>query len=234
MDRGYESKYNKIEKGLDPNSAFRSATNLTYFYNGVRRGANLLDGVSPKLAYIVDLCMKMPGKKVIFSNFISTGIDLLRKALEETYRCDTISGSISKENRNSIVVKYNADELDILFISKAGSEGLDLKETAAVILMEPGWNETQATQTIGRAVRYQSHVDPNAVVHIYKLYLIKESEMAHLEKIVKFALLRNVTGAILSIDLYLRNYSMRKQIKIDTMLKQLQAESIEADPKCMN
>jgi len=233
MESEYEGKYTKIERGLDPNSVFKSAANLTYFYNGVRRGSNLIDGISPKMEYILNLVSTIRGKIVIFSNFISTGVELLSNVLSKMYRCATIFGDVSKEMRNAIVEKYNSDQLDILFISRAGSEGLDLKETNSVILMEPGWNETMAKQTIGRAVRYKSHADPDAIVHIYKLYLIKPREMTNIAKIIQFALLRNLDGGILSVDLYLRNYSIRKQIKLDMLLADLQSESIENDKSCL-
>ena len=43
-------------------------------------------------------------------------------------------------------------------VSTTGTEGLDLKNTRQVHIMEPHWNVTKIEQMIERAVRYQSHV----------------------------------------------------------------------------
>ena len=52
---------------------------------------------------------------------------------------------------------YNAGKLDLLLLSSAGSESLDLKNTRQVHVMEPHWNEAKINQVIGRSIRYKSH-----------------------------------------------------------------------------
>ncbi len=94
-----------------------------------------------------------------------------------TYR--QITGAQTGAKRAESVRMYNEDRIKVLVITKAGGEGLDLKNTTGVILMEPAWNESANQQVIGRAVRYKSHEtlpDALRLVDIYRLYMIKPTE----------------------------------------------------------
>ena len=57
-----------------------------------------------------------------------------------------------------------------MLLSRAGSEGLDLKGVRDVVLLEPHFHNERMQQVIGRAVRYRSHEalppdERNVVVH---------------------------------------------------------------------
>ena len=52
---------------------------------------------------------------------------------------------------------YNNCIFQVLIITKAGSEGLDLKGTRNIIIMDPVWNFSTLEQIIGRGSRYMSH-----------------------------------------------------------------------------
>ena len=80
--------------------------------------------------------------------------------------------------------------------------------------MEPSWNLNSIEQIIGRGVRYKSHNILNKLVKIYKLYSIKPDELLNIKDITDKNLLDN-NDNMLSVDLYLRNYSYLKQKKID-------------------
>jgi SNF2 family DNA or RNA helicase len=45
----------------------------------------------------------------------------------------------------------------VLLVSGAGTEGLDLKGTKLVQLMEPHWNNSRLDQAIHRGIRFKSH-----------------------------------------------------------------------------
>ena len=62
-----------------------------------------------------------------------------------------------EEKRNKIIDNYNDRKIDVLLITSAGSESLDLKNTRSIHIMEPHWNESKINQIIGRAIRYNSH-----------------------------------------------------------------------------
>lgn len=65
--------------------------------------------------------------------------------------------AVSHNRRGDPLCNYNEGKLRALLLSSAGGEGLDLKGTRVVQLLEPHWNEEKLKQVIGRGVRYKSH-----------------------------------------------------------------------------
>jgi ERCC4-related helicase len=81
--------------------------------------------------------------------------------------------------RKKIVENFNDGVYDALLISSAGAEGLDLKKTTSVHILEPHWNNEKIEQVIGRAVRYDSHKGlskEKQVVEVYQYYAKKPIE----------------------------------------------------------
>lgn len=225
MNRDYLQQYMDIENNAD----------LRAFYTKIRQAANTLEmQLSQKVNWVLNkLQNSAPSEKfVVYSNYIESGLRLLMKQVEDrniTYKY--VTGELSKEQRADAVRLYNEDEIKILFISKAGGEGLDLKNTAHVVLMEPTWNESSNRQIIGRAVRYKSHERlpiEQRVVHVHRLYLAKPSEIPYVQKIFRELITYpSNDGVKLSIDLYLRNYSIKKQMRIDMFMDYMTHYSIE-------
>ena len=56
-----------------------------------------------------------------------------------------------------MVRDYNEGKLKALLLSSAGGEGLDLKGTRLVQILEPHWNAEKLKQVEGRAARFGSH-----------------------------------------------------------------------------
>ena len=87
-----------------------------------------------------------------------------------------------------------------------------------MIILEPTWNDNLLNQIIGRVVRYKSHSDlkkSKQKVSIYRLFLVKPKEYNNIDEITKNLML-DYKNNILSIDLYLKNFSSIKQIEIDS------------------
>jgi hypothetical protein len=87
-----------------------------------------------------------------------------------------IAGNVSADTREKIKLDFNAGKLQVLFLSNAGGEGLDLIETRNVYIMESNWNVNTEEQVIGRAIRFKSHSnlpEKDRVVHIYRLIMKK-------------------------------------------------------------
>ena len=85
-----------------------------------------------------------------------------------------LTGDIGPELRAKIIKKYNSSKnhIDLLLISGAVAEGIDLKRTRHVHIMEPFWNYARINQVKTRAIRYESHIDmpkseQNVQVYIY-------------------------------------------------------------------
>ena len=226
MPPEYLKIYNKIEKGEAAKiPAFRDK-NIQVFYNGVRRASNVINSLSPKNEWILQkILMNKPSKFLIFSHFLEMGIIPVMKRLDEhDMKYLSVTGDMTIQQRKHAVDEYNSGNVNILFISKAGSEGLDLKNTTYIILMDPSWNENEIEQIIGRGVRYKSHhalATTKRKVIIYKLYCIKPIEYKNLEIINKNNLLE-YKDEILSIDFYLKNYSKLKQQDINSFYDLIQ------------
>jgi superfamily II DNA or RNA helicase len=236
MTPSYYKKYMSVERNNITEESIDDLFNgnIKMFYNGVRRASNSLEKEnSPKVNWIIDKVQQYPDEKfLIFSHWLDAGIHLLTKRLEnKNIPYGFIIGELSVKERDDIVQSYNRGDIKILLVSKAGSEGLDLKLTNKVIIMEPSWNESTHLQIIGRAVRYTSHVSlPREKRHvdIYRLYMIKPDENKLKPYLIEKNSFKNdYDNALLSVDFYLRNMSIHKQRKIDKMMRILKHSSIE-------
>ena len=187
MSPSFQKKYDELTvgKGLSKLAISHFGdVDIHKFYNGFRRAVNNLEGAdSPKVKWVVkQMVDASPTDKIIvFSHFLDAGNLAILNALPLNIqkRSAYIRGSVTKKKRAEIVNKYNNNELQFLFISKAGGEGLDLKETRKIIILEPSWNRALEEQVIGRGVRYMSHSAlpiKDRKVDIYRLYNIKETD----------------------------------------------------------
>jgi SNF2 family DNA or RNA helicase len=151
MTKEYYKKYRKIE--TKRSKKFR---NPFVFLTGLRQATNVID---PCLKCEKALEIINKGQQtLVYSAFISRGIKLIQDRLKKlNIKYVEIIGSMTQQERTNAVKKYNAGKVQVLFITKAGAEGLDLKGTRNVILLEKSWNRPVEEQVIGRAARYQSH-----------------------------------------------------------------------------
>jgi len=97
-------------------------------------------------------------KGVVYSNYLQSGLAPYRDLLtKNNIPYGEFSGDVPEAQRNEMVKQYNANKLKALLISSAGAEGLDLKGTRLVQILEPHFNEEKEKQITGRAIRYGSH-----------------------------------------------------------------------------
>ena len=154
--------------------------NLTVFFNGVRRLSNrLLENpvASEKVVWAVKEASKLAqkGKKsVMFTAFKETGIELIGKMLEEEgVQYVVVDGSKTPAQRMSNIQKYNTGQVPVLIFTMAGAEGMDLKNTNTLFVIDPWWNANKMGQIAGRVARYQSHVSmPPKERHVNIYYLV--------------------------------------------------------------
>lgn len=130
------------------------------FLNVTRQLSNTLENSSdfPKIISIFEHIKLHPKPVIVYSNFLKNGILPLTTHLSNfkiTY--GIYFGEQTEEKRNKIIDNYNHGFIDVLLITSAGSESLDLKNTRFIHIMEPHWNESKINQIIGRAIRYNSH-----------------------------------------------------------------------------
>ena len=97
-------------------------------------------------------------KGVVYSNYLSTGIEPYKERLEQAnIPYGEFTGSMKKKERDQLVNEYNEGKKRVLLISSAGGEGLDLKGTRVMQVLEPHWNAEKIKQVEGRAIRFGSH-----------------------------------------------------------------------------
>jgi superfamily II DNA/RNA helicase len=172
MTDSYFKAYSDIEA---KNSALMG-NDPWVFLTGMRQATNALKGCI-KCNWVMNK-LKDGTKTVIYSAFITNGIDILKNLLNKSnIKYVEITGKNTKADRDKVVTQFNKpSEPNVLFITKAGSEGLDLKGVRNVIHLERSWNRMGELQINGRAVRYLSHhhlPDKERKVNIYYLTLDK-------------------------------------------------------------
>lgn len=158
----------KLLKNLPPTKS--EAKQLNSFLTGVRQVSNstsaydiVNDPHEPKIDKAVEELKKMmetnpEAKAVIYSNFLPSGINPYKRRLDDLkIPYGEFTGKMNKSVRDKLVQDYNNNKLRALLLSSAGGEGLDLKGTNLIQLLEPHWNEEKLKQVIGRGIRFKSH-----------------------------------------------------------------------------
>lgn len=191
MSPDYYQKYYEIQvnKLAEDYGMYKASKSLSAYFNGVRRAANALDKdrnkASEKLSSLMSLLrrdvMESPSIKIlVYSSWIEAGLASITSFLTSNgIKTAAVMGSFSKGQRQEAVRQFNEGEINVLLISRAGGEGLDLKGTNVVYIVDPTWNESAVQQIIGRAVRRGSHDHlpvEERVVRIYSLMLLKPFE----------------------------------------------------------
>lgn len=231
MESEYYAEYLTIQEDLRVNGMpieFMDSKNLTVFLNGVRRAVNKINTLSPKILWSVDKIMndiKQNKKVLVYSNWVEFGVNLIKNILKATnIDFSEITGTMSAKERDQQVVNFNRDNgTNIMIITSAGGEGISLKNTRTVIILEPHWNNEKINQIMGRSIRYKSHIslpEKERVVDVYSLILSKPKKLAWSDNVK------------LSADDILFNISQKKDDDTHEFYKQITKYSIENDTKC--
>jgi superfamily II DNA or RNA helicase len=226
----------KIKKNLPPSKA--ESPRLNAFLSAVRQLSNnpttfdkSMQGSaiahSPKLRRMLGelykgLATDANFKGVVYSNYLKSGILPLADALERKGIPHAVfTGGLKDSERREIVDNYNSGKVKILLVSGAGSEGLDLKGTKLMQLMEPHWNQARLDQMIGRAVRHRSHAhlpEAERTVKVQRFFSNPAPRLAQ-----RWGLMDKDMGA----DEYMANLSDTKQQLISQFLDVLKKASGE-------
>jgi len=169
----------KIRHGL-PQSKNEEA-DFTAFMSGPRQVVNhpgayhasATDEDAPKIQLAADEIEKRSKtdknyRGVAYSAFVDSGIDPLSRELERRGISHArFTGEQNDKVRKQTIENYNSGKVPVLLISGAGAEGLDLKGTKHMAILEPHWNEKLIDQVRGRGIRYKSHAHlPEAERHV--------------------------------------------------------------------
>jgi len=137
-------------------TAARQVSNTTKPYGGKEQ-------LSPKLKTVIDdfeesVNKNKKHKGIIYSNYLGAGVDIIAEEMEKRGIPYTrFTGKLNDKQKKESVDKYNKGEVKAILVSGAGSEGLDLKNTRSIQIIEPHWNQSRIEQVVGRGIRYKSH-----------------------------------------------------------------------------
>lgn len=168
-----EKKIKESKKSSSKSSEKESLAGKNAFNVKMRTAANILKECI-KCGVVMNI-IRRNQKTIFYSSFLNSGvniiIDLLKK---ENIKYFLIEGSISMNVRNDIVNKFNSasSDVNLLIITKAGGEGLDLKAVRNIIIFERGWNIAGEEQVIGRGIRYRSHSHLPKEERVVKVYYV--------------------------------------------------------------
>ena len=174
MTQDYLKRYTRLMQQQQVAGLFFKNPHL--FYNGFRRAVNKAgpEYFSSKIAKAVPILKK--GKSLIYSNWREFGVVPISESLKKAdISFKTFTGSTKISERQQIVDDFNQGKFQVLVVTKAGGEGLDLKEVKSVVVLDPPWNDAGLQQVIGRAIRYKSHErlpTKDQVVNVYLMALI--------------------------------------------------------------
>jgi len=100
---------------------------------------------------------------VLYAHHLSV-VDLLYRGLKDKYSVGIIQGSVSQQERAHIVEKFQKGETQVMIITSAGGEGIDLYRASSVIFVEREWNSGKEMQAEARLHRIGQN---NPVVATY-------------------------------------------------------------------
>ena len=170
--RGNAGLSYKIKHGLPPSktesgrmNAFLTATRQIGNTPAPYMARGVTEEDEPKINKAVEEIAKRVKKDpnyrgVSYSRYLAGGLHPLRTRLEERKIPHALfTGQETPKQKEEALGAYNKGDLKQLLISSAGGEGLDLKGTKLLQVLEPHWNDPTIEQIIGRAVRHKSHSD---------------------------------------------------------------------------
>jgi superfamily II DNA or RNA helicase len=147
----------------------KSSKQMNAFLSQTRQLSNVVKGDSDHITnklkklsnHIIDNFKK---PTIIYSNFLQGGLIPLIKLLRSSnknFEIELFHGGLSRIVKEDIIEQYNKKKVDILCVSSSGTEGLDLKRTREIHIMEPHWNQMRIEQVIGRGWRKCAHANLN-------------------------------------------------------------------------
>jgi SNF2 family DNA or RNA helicase len=154
-------------------------------------------------------------KAVVYSNYLRSGLSPYKDRLARAgIPYGEFSGDMDRRARDEMVRQYNANKLRALLISSAGAEGLDLKGTRLIQLLEPHFNEEKEKQIIGRGIRYGSHAGLSpAQQHVLVQRYLAQPQGGWFDRLFGNSTTR---GA----DEYIRNLALQKS-QLNNQVQQL-------------
>lgn len=188
-----KQKYISVQLTAEEDAAYEEEmqNKVDPFYSGSRQAL-----LSRKFEAIISHMLKHDTERhVVYSNYVDSGVAKMKQQLERTGRFqhadtaksprlgtgkgdrspsiilyDFITGAMPPADRYEKIKRYNEGKVDVLLISPALAEGVTLKRTRYMHVMDPSWTQAETDQITARVARYKSHEgvdDPKVTIRHY-------------------------------------------------------------------
>ncbi len=148
----------------------KESSQLNAFSSGVRQVSNSVrpfmpnyEKSSPKIEKASQRLIERMSKDknfrgVVYSNYLQAGLNDYSEELKKSGVNHSIyTGSLTAKQKDKLVEDYNSGKTPVLLVSSSGAEGLNLKGTKLIQIMEPHFNHSKIKQVVGRGSRFKSH-----------------------------------------------------------------------------
>ena len=119
--------------------------------------------------------------------------------------------NVSEINATTNLSNVNGEDVKVIIVSKAGSEGIDFKYVRQVHILDPWYNLSREEQIIGRAVRFCSHKDLPFEQRNVEIYLHATKPIDSKE----------------TMDLYIYRMAEKKAIQIGMVSRILKENAVD-------
>lgn len=135
---------------------------------------------------------------------------------------DDIPQSISKvlHGRNNL----HGNIIKLLMITQSGAEGISLKNTRQVHIMEPYWNHIRIQQVIGRAIRAYSHIALPKEERNVKVFLYYST---FTERQKGLSVTIRIKDKSVTSDEYLYDIAKRKKSITESLVNMMKRASVD-------
>lgn len=123
---------------------------------------SFLDSPKLKKAFkdIEDFLQNEVGGVMVYSNFPYAGLTPLAEALKRKgIPFEFFHGDMTNKERMEAIQNYNSGKSRVILIGPAGSEGVSLKNTRLIQILDPYWNDVRTIQAKARGLRAASHIN---------------------------------------------------------------------------
>lgn len=160
LEEGEEDEEGTSETSVDASNAATDAASVI-------RLCRQLRGVDTKLTklleYLRNLRAEGTRQALIFSFFRRTLAYLGEQLATAGFSCAVMDGSTALRDRDTLMRRFRAGEVDLLLCSEIGSEGLDFEFCSVVVNYDLPWNPMRLEQRIGRVDRFGQQ---SPVIHV--------------------------------------------------------------------
>lgn len=125
---------------------------------------NTLLNYSIKYIETCKICLRSPGKILIYEPFVNFEGIVTLEIYFRLFGITKVVYSNNSKNRHLNLIEFNrpeninGDEIKCCIFSKAGVEGISFTGINELIILDIPWSDAQLRQTIGRGIRFNSHI----------------------------------------------------------------------------